>query len=83
VWVWGTRLTNQSIQLTSVLCRHALPLPDGDTHVEMLWFADDDQEISAKLVGALEGAERDALWAGQKETLAAMEAAEKDDGSDE
>jgi hypothetical protein len=49
----------------------------------MLWFADDDQEISAKLVGALEGAERDALWAGQKETLAAMEAAEKDDGSDE
>jgi hypothetical protein len=59
-------------------CRHALPLPDGDTHVEMLWFADDEKEISAKLVGALEGADHEALWASQKETLAAMEAVENE-----
>jgi hypothetical protein len=41
---------------------HALPLDDGDTHVIRLWFAADGQERSAKLHGAVEGDERDALW---------------------
>ena len=36
-----------------------------------------DKLVSAKLKGAVEGKERDDLWASQKETLAAMEAAEK------
>ena len=41
---------------------HGFPLDDGDTHVINLWFAADDKEISAKLVGAVEGEERDELW---------------------
>lgn len=55
----------------------AMPVPEGDTHVELLWFADDDKEVSAKLTGALEGKEREALWSSQKETLQAMLAAEE------
>ncbi|GBG33950.1 Hypothetical Protein FCC1311_101732 [Hondaea fermentalgiana] len=54
----------------------ALPLPEGDTHIEKIWFAADDEEISAKLAGALEGDAREELWASQRETLAMMEAAE-------
>lgn len=41
-----------------------------------LWFSSTNQEETAKLQGALEGDERDAMWNAQKETLAAMEAAE-------
>ena len=55
---------------------NALKLPDGDTHVCQLWFASSDTEESAKLESALEGEAREALWDAQKETLAAMEAAE-------
>jgi hypothetical protein len=28
---------------------HGMPLPEGDTHIAQLWFADDDSEISAFL----------------------------------
>jgi hypothetical protein len=44
--------------------KHALPLDDsiGDTHVVQLWFARDNQEVSAKLMGAVEGEERQVLW---------------------
>ena len=43
--------------------KFGLPLLEGDTHVENLWYASDEQERSAKLEGAPEGEERDALWA--------------------
>ena len=42
--------------------KHALPLPDGDGHIERLWFASDGLEYSAKLDGALEGEARQVLW---------------------
>jgi hypothetical protein len=43
----------------------ALPLADEeyDTHVCKLWYAVDQKEHSAKLIGAVEGVERDTLWA--------------------
>jgi hypothetical protein len=43
--------------------KHAMPLPDnGDTHIIQLWYASDKKERSAKLKGAVEGEERQALW---------------------
>jgi hypothetical protein len=43
--------------------QHALPLPDGETHICAVWFAGDGGTVrSAKLVGAVEGEERDKLW---------------------
>ncbi|CAI5743079.1 unnamed protein product [Peronospora destructor] len=53
--------------------KHALPLPDGDTHITHVWFAKDDEERSAKLDGAVEGKARDVLWEELKQLLAAME----------
>mmetsp|Transcript_16964 Transcript_16964/g.33109 ORF Transcript_16964/g.33109 Transcript_16964/m.33109 type:complete len:149 (-) Transcript_16964:283-729(-) len=54
----------------------ALPLAEGDSYIEKIWFADEDCEVSAKLEGALEGEEREELWNSQRETLRMMEAAE-------
>ena len=28
---------------------HGLPIPEGDTHIEKLWFSDDGSEVSAFL----------------------------------
>ena len=56
---------------------NALPVPEGDTHVDMLWFSNGNKEVSAALRNALSGAEREKLWDAQKETLKAMEAAEE------
>ena len=42
--------------------KHAMPLPDDETHICTLWFAGDDTEMSAKLDGAVEGEERQKLW---------------------
>lgn len=53
--------------------KHALALPDGDTHVAQLWFARDGQERSAKLDGALEGDARETLWQELRSLLDAME----------
>ncbi|GMI04290.1 hypothetical protein TrVE_jg1525 [Triparma verrucosa] len=39
----------------------ALPLPEGDTHVERLWYAKDGKERSARLVGSVVGEERERL----------------------
>jgi hypothetical protein len=44
-----------------------MPLPLDDSiwatpHVVQLWFARDNQEVSAKLMGAVEGEERQVLW---------------------
>jgi hypothetical protein len=41
---------------------HAMPLPDGETHICAVWFANDNIERSSKLDGAVEGTERDQLW---------------------
>jgi hypothetical protein len=50
--------------------KHALPLPEnGDTHICQLWFSSDDSERSAKLVGAVEGDERQKLWDELKEFI--------------
>jgi len=42
--------------------QHGLPLDDDEEYVVNLWYAGDDQEISAKLKGAKEGGERRELW---------------------
>jgi len=59
-------------------CNHpdAMPLSEGDTHVSQFWYMNGDRTVSGRLPDAPEGAAREALWNSQKETLAAMEAAE-------
>ena len=37
---------------------HGLALPEGETHIQQLWFSSDGAERSAKLTGAVEGDER-------------------------
>lgn len=63
--------------------KHALPLDEsiGDTHVVQLWFARDNQEVSAKLMGAVEGEERQVLWDELKEfvIVEGKEAGDDDD----
>mmetsp|Transcript_16026 Transcript_16026/g.20949 ORF Transcript_16026/g.20949 Transcript_16026/m.20949 type:complete len:161 (-) Transcript_16026:1346-1828(-) len=50
--------------------KHAMPLVDeGDTHIVKLWFAENNEEISAKLHGAVEGEDRDKLWEELREFL--------------
>ncbi|CAI5708609.1 unnamed protein product [Hyaloperonospora brassicae] len=56
--------------------KHALPLPEGDTHITHVWFAKDGDERSAKLDGAVEGEARERLWHELKQLVAAMD---KDD----
>eukprot|EP00960_Hanusia_phi_P052594 761547-Hanusia_phi.AAC.2 len=61
----------------------ASQLPEGDTHVVQVWFCSTNTEETARLKGALEGADRDNLWDSQKEVLAMMEAAEASSKSEE
>jgi hypothetical protein len=42
--------------------KHALPLPDGESHICTIWFAKGNMERSSKLDGAVEGKEREQLW---------------------
>ena len=59
--------------------KHAMPIPDGDTHIIKLWYASDPSvERSAKLDGAVEGEERDKLWAELKQFII-VEGKEPDD----
>mmetsp|Transcript_33605 Transcript_33605/g.82630 ORF Transcript_33605/g.82630 Transcript_33605/m.82630 type:complete len:156 (-) Transcript_33605:596-1063(-) len=60
---------------------HGLPLPEGETHIEKVWFCKGNEEKSAVLQGALQGKEREELWNSQKQVLAAMEAAEGETSS--
>ncbi|KUF94540.1 RAC-beta serine/threonine-protein kinase A [Phytophthora nicotianae] len=53
--------------------KHALPVPEGDTHITKVWFAKDDEERSAKLDGAVEGEAREALWKELRQLMDAME----------
>ena len=57
--------------------KHAMPLPEGDTHVVKLWFMNGDREVSAMLRGATDGAARQALWDELRAVHAAAEAAEE------
>lgn len=59
-------------------CNHvdAMPLNEGDTFVGQFWFMNGNKIVSGKLSDAAQGPARDDLWNSQKETLAAMEAAE-------
>ena len=61
--------------------KHALPLDEtvGDTHVVKLWFARDNREVSAKLIGAVEGEERQALWEELKQFIVVEGKEEGDD----
>lgn len=47
---------------TFIYDKHALALPEGDTHISTLWFMDSDTEVSALLVDAKEGEQRIKLW---------------------
>eukprot|EP00300_Choanocystis_sp_HF-7_P041204 c7873_g1_i1.p1 GENE.c7873_g1_i1~~c7873_g1_i1.p1 ORF type:complete len:1228 (+),score=286.20 c7873_g1_i1:491-3685(+) len=58
----------------------AMPIPTSDTHICAVWFASTNTQISARLVGALEGEARSALWATQKEILTSMEEWEEHNG---
>ena len=63
---------------------HALPLAEeGDTHVVQLWFAEGNEEVSAKLTGAVEGAERDQLWSELKKFIIEEGKEEGDDDDDD
>lgn len=54
----------------------ALPIPEGDTHIETLWISEGNRYVSAMLQGALLGEEREELWRTQKEVLSVLEKAE-------
>ena len=62
--------------------KNALPIPEGDTHIDAVWYCSTGREESAELEGALRGDAREELWNAQKMILASMEAAESG-GSDE
>lgn len=65
--------------------KHALKLDedDNDEYVCRLWFArEGGQEVSAKLEGAVEGDERDALWEELKKFIV-LEGKEEGDDDDE
>ncbi|GLD96023.1 hypothetical protein PINS_up004701 [Pythium insidiosum] len=53
--------------------KHALPIPEGDTHICSVWFAKEDEEVSAKLPGALEGDARQKFWDELRDLMNAME----------
>jgi hypothetical protein len=61
---------------------NGFPLVEGDTHVLRLWYASDNQERSAKLAGAVEGEEREALWTELKAFLIVEGKEEGDDDDD-
>jgi hypothetical protein len=63
--------------------KHALALDDGDTHIVKLWYASDGQERSAKLVGAVEGSDRDELLESLKSFIIVEGKEEGDDDDKE
>mmetsp|Transcript_44335 Transcript_44335/g.65256 ORF Transcript_44335/g.65256 Transcript_44335/m.65256 type:complete len:161 (+) Transcript_44335:120-602(+) len=62
--------------------KHAFPLDEGDSYVINLWFAKDGEERSAKLTGAVDGAEREELWESLKDFIV-VEGKEEGDGDDD
>ena len=61
---------------------NGFPLPEGDTHVIQLWYASDNRERSAKLEGAVDGEEREALW-NQLRAFLIVEGKEEGDDDDD
>eukprot|EP00298_Acanthocystis_sp_HF-20_P015742 c21247_g1_i2.p1 GENE.c21247_g1_i2~~c21247_g1_i2.p1 ORF type:complete len:153 (+),score=86.49 c21247_g1_i2:184-642(+) len=61
---------------------HALPLPEGDTHITTIWYSKSNTEESARLEGALSEEEREKLWSDQKEVLASMEKVEASEATE-
>jgi hypothetical protein len=60
--------------------KHAMPLIEkGDTHIVKLWYQSDNQERTAKLDGAVDGEERQALWDELKEFIIVEGKEEGDD----
>jgi hypothetical protein len=57
--------------------KHALPIPEEDTHICRVWFASDGKERSAILKGAVSGEERTKMWDELKTTIGAALAASK------
>ena len=55
---------------------------EGDTHVVKLWYADDNQERSAVLEGAVQGDEREKLW-NELKAFVIVEGKEKGDDDDD
>ena len=49
--------------------KHGLPVESDEEYVINLWYANDGEERSAKLKGALEGEERQKLWDELKEFI--------------
>lgn len=63
--------------------KHALKLDEEDEYVCRLWFArDGGKEVPAKLDGAVEGEERNALWEELKHFIV-VEGKEEGDDADE
>jgi hypothetical protein len=62
--------------------KHAMPVPNEDTHIISLWYASDSNERSAKLDGALEEEERRKLWDELKEFVI-VEGKEDEDATEE
>jgi hypothetical protein len=63
--------------------KHALPIPEGDTHICKVWYASDGKEKSAILQGAASGEERTKLWDELKMTIGAALAASKAENEQE
>lgn len=49
------RLVNSQGPPEHIFDPHGLPLPEGETHIDKIWFMKGDEEICAELAGALHG----------------------------
>lgn len=63
--------------------KHALALEEGDSHVVNVWFASTNEEMSAKLDGAVEGKEREELWESLKSFIIVEGKEEGDEDEEE
>jgi hypothetical protein len=59
--------------------KHALALDDEDPYIVKPWYASDGQERSAKLMGSVDGKERDELLESLKSFVIAKGKEEGDD----
>jgi hypothetical protein len=63
--------------------KHAMPLPEGESHICAIWFADTNIEQSSQLVGAVIGEERERLWTELKSFIVVEGKETGDDDEDE
>ena len=62
---------------------NGFPMDEGETHVESLWYAEDNKERSARLKGSVTGSERDKLLESLKEFVVVEGKEEGDDDDKE